>query len=259
MSIVYHYTSQEAAYNIIDTESFRFTNIHFLNDGAEWLGFFDFAKRLHQEAPIPWVAEELARRDKNVEHLGSLGYEDAQGETANMVSVFVACLSSVRDAGSQWVQYANDGQGICLGFDAERLRSWITQSKDFCDPPNGFADWINYDQKKTESLIRQSLKYPEQEAALQKNGSYESEREFRLGYFGVGYWDYTFMPQQNNLKCFVTSRIPDFWHALKEVWVGPGARSEAYFAWDTFLSKKCGGMYQHLLALKKSQSKFRGK
>lgn len=257
MTIIYHYTSQAAALSIVNSESIRFTNLHFLNDSSEYKWFFDRATAIHNDSPIKWMESENIKRAKLAKYLKNLGYADADGGCSEMRSIFISCLTSAVDSAPQWDRYSQSGQGVCLGFDKEAIVAWINKSVDFSDPPNTFCEEVNYDESITDRLIRESEETPALAAALHKNPSYRTEEEFRIGYFGVAYWHYKFLPQDGNLKCFIDSKVPNFWGVLKEIWLGSNSRPEAYFAWDVLLSQVFNGNYLDHISLKRSKSGLR--
>lgn len=115
--MVYHYTDANALLCILDDCAIRATDFRHLNDTQEieyaWCEFLTALKD-RQDAPTEfsdaYKAQLQAIKNADAENLKLLGD-----------SVFVACFSESPDDLNQWRSYAEDGRGVALGFNREKI------------------------------------------------------------------------------------------------------------------------------------------
>jgi Protein of unknown function (DUF2971) len=115
--VVYHYTDANALLCILKDCAIRATDFRHLNDTQEIkYGWSEFLETLGHGRDEPsefsdaYAAQLLSINDAGAENLESLGD-----------SVFVACFSERPDDLNQWRSYADDGRGVALGFDLEKI------------------------------------------------------------------------------------------------------------------------------------------
>jgi hypothetical protein len=111
--ILFHYTDLEGLKNIIDNNSFFFSNSAFLNDKQEFVkGYKSFSK----------IVEDTIIKNTNTNSkpiLEKLFKKISETEKSDR---YVACFSTTGDLLSQWRAYSNDGKGVCIGFDSNKLK-----------------------------------------------------------------------------------------------------------------------------------------
>lgn len=101
--ILYHYTSMDGFLGIIENKSLHATNALFLNDRTEInAGLGIIRDKLHQMVSESGVEKAMAQSEL---------------EWAKRPDVFyVACFSEISTSANQWIQYADKGRGVALGF-----------------------------------------------------------------------------------------------------------------------------------------------
>lgn len=105
MSIAYHYCTLETAYAILSNRSFYLTDIYSSNDSMEIQYQLDLLLRLIKERDI---SEELL--ELNIE-TSKLNYR----------YIYALCLCYEPDLLTLWTRYANDGKGVAIGLDLDKL------------------------------------------------------------------------------------------------------------------------------------------
>ena len=111
---VYHYTSKEAAKNIIEGNTLRFTDRYFLNDYSEGKYIFELCKE-HLENIMP-----ESRLRTYFEK--ALDERIAHGQT-NQFFVYQCSMTTDQDSLCMWNYYTNQDsiQGYNLKFDSEKI------------------------------------------------------------------------------------------------------------------------------------------
>lgn len=136
---LYHYTDLNAALAILENATLRFTDVKYCNDPQEiedGLKIFNkiteqVFNHYHALSPLfiylishirhtlnistSFKAQESERLIQAKDQLGKFGI-DSTKFSYKKSSVFVCCLSQRSDDLRQWLPYANNGQGIALGF-----------------------------------------------------------------------------------------------------------------------------------------------
>jgi hypothetical protein len=133
--ILYHYCDNMKAFNILQNRSIRLSDIRKSNDYLEMKLFFpDIFKVIFYEylkAPFLLLYKQLEGKEAleallvDVQNYYQYGFSDG------FVSNFVICFSEEDDMLSQWRRYANDGQGICIGFEKEFIKKYVSINNDF--------------------------------------------------------------------------------------------------------------------------------
>jgi Protein of unknown function (DUF2971) len=117
--VVYHYTDAHALLCVLRDSAIRATDFRHLNDTQEikyaWKKFISTLKRRKArstEFSDAYNAQLQAIRNAGAEDLDLLAD-----------SVFVACFSESPDDLNQWRNYADDGRGMALGFNREKIQT----------------------------------------------------------------------------------------------------------------------------------------
>lgn len=106
---IYHYTTTEAFFRIVESQELWLSDYAYLNDASEIHHGLDIASRA--------VGELI---DTECEEFGLFGNVIARAK-ANPPRLCVACFSLQRDSLSQWRAYSHGGCGVALGFGAAEL------------------------------------------------------------------------------------------------------------------------------------------
>ncbi len=116
-NLIFHYCSTQTALSILKSNEIWMTNIRNMNDGNETIGvykmFFDLLKKYDKMNSLDAMCKFAATP-------GSIQlYETCLGSYAE----HVVCFSKNPDSVSQWISYADDGYGLAIGFDEDRIKS----------------------------------------------------------------------------------------------------------------------------------------
>lgn len=134
MNCLYHYCSNEKAFNILQSKTIRMGDISKSNDSLELQLFFP---KLHREIyrkyldnPFKFRFEGRKDEDAFREMVKFSEYMWGERFVSGDYSNFVICFSEIKDCLSQWRGYADDGKGCCIGFSKDALQT-------FCDSTKG--------------------------------------------------------------------------------------------------------------------------
>jgi len=112
--VVYHYTSDKAFRNIIQTGTLRASDTSQLPDKAELHRAADIFRSIAQDHALR--AAQQGRPDLYPERLLTLDYA-----RPTLMKCFVTSLTSTADDPGMWASYAVQGSGVALGFDSSQL------------------------------------------------------------------------------------------------------------------------------------------
>jgi hypothetical protein len=108
--ILYHYTSWEAAENILRSQRFRASAHDCTNDSRELIAadatILDAARAIDATS-----SSSVVRR---ILRLFLKTYEDTR--IGKLRRTYLVCFSQLRDDPTQWWEYGAKGQGVCLGL-----------------------------------------------------------------------------------------------------------------------------------------------
>jgi hypothetical protein len=197
--VMYHYTSQSAAENILTSRRMWATDLHAMNDPRE----LTFGREL--------IAQRLKvaiRRGRNELRAGFLQstFRLLTG-MAEQSSCFSISFSEDPRLPHQWRNYAADGTGVALGWSIEEtlpvvpLRMWVaydrTTQRELVDGLINFhldwvADVISEHSKTPEAALLEAgeslARHLEIASLTFKRAKWRAEREFRFAYrFFAGY------------------------------------------------------------------------
>lgn len=121
--LVFYYCSVSTALSILKNHEIWMTDVRNMNDGNETIGvyrmFFDLLEKYDKRKNLSAMLD-FARQPGAIQI-----YETPLGAYPE----YVTCFSKDSDSVSQWVSYADNGQGIAIGFDETsfvRLASGFT-------------------------------------------------------------------------------------------------------------------------------------
>lgn len=135
MNLLYHYASNQKGLGILGSKSIRLSDICKSNDYKEltllFPDIFDEIFVLFKKAPFEFKyvgqnGEEALKSLLNITYQ-MIDDDIESGDFSN----FVLCFSEQPDLLSQWRGYANDGQGISIGFSKELLKRKCNEDKSF--------------------------------------------------------------------------------------------------------------------------------
>ena len=134
MKSLYHYCSNEKAFNILQSKTIRMGDISKSNDSLELQLFFPTLHReiyrKYLENPFKFRYEGKKDEDAFREMVRFSEYMWSERFVSGDYSNFVVCFSETKDCLSQWRGYADDGKGCCIGFSKDALQT-------FCDSTKG--------------------------------------------------------------------------------------------------------------------------
>lgn len=107
MTTLFHYTSLPTFLAIVESQSIRFCELSKSNDLTEGTFILESLRGLMKHAGMP----------NQIQTCVSHSLERLIG----IYSYFGFCLTSEGDDLGQWRAYANDGQGVAIGFNLEKL------------------------------------------------------------------------------------------------------------------------------------------
>lgn len=129
-SMLYHYTSAEAAAKIVESGRLWATEISHLNDASEFLHGRQVAREVVTARLVEWA--DLVEFKDTVDLLQRV----AAGLASTAVpKIFVSAFSSLGDSRSQWGLYCKGLGGVALGFDHEKLRRLTPQGYPYPSAP----------------------------------------------------------------------------------------------------------------------------
>lgn len=122
---LYHYTSSSVLVSIIQSRKIRLSARWHLNDPREGEDFKDFLNGY-----VSADSEKAEKAKKAIELLNNFHF-------------YVACFSEHGDVLSQWRAYAQDGEGISIGFNRKHLFNCIAKQSLMVARPVEYADNLN--------------------------------------------------------------------------------------------------------------------
>jgi hypothetical protein len=108
---LFHYTTENALFSILDSSKLWFTSIYHMDDPEELNFGFSVARELFKEAAER--SKGLARRFCRERA------EDADRQRIREMIAFYSVSFGLRDVEKQWMKYAEKGHGVALGLAPE--------------------------------------------------------------------------------------------------------------------------------------------
>lgn len=174
-NIIYHYCPIEAFYGIVESKKIWLTDSRYMNDKYEGTWIDKVAKETISSLNGEYNEEVLNNFHHHYNSMKNKKY-------------YLACFSKESDKLSQWRGYADDGQGIAIGFSRDAI--YLTHNFDF---ELSLMD-VMYDKLKQISIIQNTMEAfrnpTDSDLAISlkelsiwyKNPSFEEERETRFVY-----------------------------------------------------------------------------
>ncbi|WP_073273404.1 DUF2971 domain-containing protein [Anaerocolumna jejuensis] len=120
--IGYHYCTVESFYKIISTSIIRFGNVLKMNDSTELRWLADVINSYVEEYTHNWDDEKRKEAKRFLsENLFNFLEDFLLNDYQGNKDKYICCFSEENDLLSQWRGYADDGHGVCIGFDLEAL------------------------------------------------------------------------------------------------------------------------------------------
>ena len=114
--IYYHYCSVDTFFNIMQTSTLRLGNPLSMNDSAEVIWFLELVgEYVDNEESYKGISERWELVEKIMKDM-----------IREIDFPYILCLSRESDVLSQWRSYANDGKGVAIGIDVDRLLRYST-------------------------------------------------------------------------------------------------------------------------------------
>jgi hypothetical protein len=141
-SVLYHYTSWDAAKAILASREFWATSHDCTNDRAELVS---------ADEVILEVAKELLNQTMGLaaEVLKSFIGSYSELHVTRVISICLACFSESRDDASQWKNYGDGGHGLCLGIK-------VVNELPPRDPPSALIR-VDYSEESWRAELKQSF------------------------------------------------------------------------------------------------------
>lgn len=139
--ILYHYTTQSGLLGIIEDKSIRATDIFYLNDSTEYTYAFDLMhekiKELIENLPSKDLPPAIGSNKINKKDISQIKHkilETIQDLLKSLwkvkengyFDIFICSFSKHPDQLSQWRGYCPNGNGLCIGFNTEKLKDLMT-------------------------------------------------------------------------------------------------------------------------------------
>jgi len=210
--VLYHYCSLPTFQKIIEGRSIWLSDISKSNDFMELVWVYKELKKYCKELQLKYLKSQIEKY-KIGESVPKYDSEDHKKEllliednlTSPQYDTYAFCLSEVKDQLSQWRGYADDGNGICIGFNMEYFNC---MNKDSVSTNEFLLRKVNYGEKEFMAFIEsQSIlgnysndkssaeNYRIVENALQtihtyeafyKNPAFIEEYEWRIAFSSAG-------------------------------------------------------------------------
>lgn len=155
---VYHYCSFDSFYNIIRSKKFRLGDLTTMNDPTE-LGLRN----------VNWADEIFNAYKKNYfdftytvngvkcgmkEYLKILKLQSALSANGKYSDLYFAlCMSKKVDDLNQWRVYGDNGKGVCIGFNEDKIVDYQDSHKGFMYKEMEYIDFSLITEKIAESIL----------------------------------------------------------------------------------------------------------
>ena len=172
-SIIYHYTSDKAFREIIQTATLRASDTSGLPDKDELTRAAELFRTIAQERAL--VAAERGRSDLYPARLLGLTYA-----RPTLTRCFVTSMTTAEDDPAMWASYAADGSGVAIGFDSSQLMLLNESPSQHL----GFFE-VSYEDFQQQAFFEWLLHRWESQAMLPSTMNAGHGQEYLLSRFGV--------------------------------------------------------------------------
>lgn len=135
-NLLYYYCSMDTFASIIKSKSVWLRSLSEMNDPSELiLHNVNFAQQIflhYQKAPfnIKYIDSENEEAMKVLLYPAHCFFSWGANAIHNNL-FFAMCMSSQENSLSQWRMYADNGKGVCLGFDKCKIQEYIKDTPDY--------------------------------------------------------------------------------------------------------------------------------
>jgi len=249
---LYHYTNVNALNGIIVNKKLWLGSLRHMNDASEELYFIDLLKKAV-------IVSKHDITDTQCERIDSM-FKKLERDLSESPA-YVSCFSKRKDDAAQWERYADQGEGFCIEFDAQKLDKFIRgdlflqevyyrrdvlkhehidpilewlENPEYTGGFNTFEDWMG-------NIKSCACSY--------KHPSFEQEEEVRLvllpelAKFAEGKWDYII--SGGVIKKYFILDIEEiekkinfsFYDTVKGIYIGPKSKQDPKILYEYFRSK----------------------
>ena len=217
MDIIWHYTTQEAAFKIISDMKLRLTRQDFMDDFNEFRYLQISASRIPDDHLYSKIAHQYSK-DQDVWDL-----------FMKPNRTFLGCFSKNDDDIALWERYGGASKGVAIGFDSRAIA----------------VEDVRYESNESSVKLIESLldKYRDDYVRFHnaispinevtKQIHYKSENELRVRKYVPDLSQQLFFTKESTICPFINMDIPE--QSITEIKLGPRARANAEFAWRDFL------------------------
>lgn len=159
--LIYHYCSVQTFTNIIKNNTVRLYDLETMSDYSELAlsksGICDKIQSLYENKPFHFSYDLNGTKNNNMNTFLSLtnfGSILKRGKTISCAF----CMSKEQDSLSQWRLYADNGKGVCLGFNKKQMKKFIANDKCYDLTPVKYIDDFNLLEERFAAEILQKLK-----------------------------------------------------------------------------------------------------
>lgn len=238
-NIVYHYCDLSTALSILKTKQLRLTSIRNLNDTYEEIGIYKLFCKFLKEY------DKEQRLNKFLELSDTSGCFQLYNNCLGAYPYYISCFSKEEDSVSQWNSYADNGNGVALGFDLSQFMllqkegilkcfdvNYLNDNDIKSEIPNIYSSLImNIEHSEWSMMDRfmEIMHYKYGNPERYKLYHYESEKEFRIiyeynngGTKELNEWkigEQEVYARRNCLNTYVPLSFPQ--EAIKSIMLGP--------------------------------------
>lgn len=184
---VYHYCSIDSFLSIIQNSKIWLSDVRKLNDRSEcsWI----------RDKVNSKIQRYLAELDATALDAWNMGYKMGADDESDQLTVYTTSFSECYDSLSQWRSYAQDGQGLAIGFSKTHLK--VLGNK---YPNRIIFNKVIYDEEKqaefVDTIVKENIDKLQYKAVahcglelstnylikfpLYKNPSFHEENEWRI-------------------------------------------------------------------------------
>ncbi|SEW34437.1 Protein of unknown function [Ruminococcaceae bacterium KH2T8] len=208
--LIYHYCKFSTFEQIIKNKTIRLQDITKSNDSSEILWALRQIREFYKECDGYKPGD--TQLDLYVQKcLDSLFYQNDTNDD-NFIKFFVACFSFQKDMLSQWRGYADDGQGVAIGFDKGLLMkneccgykllglrsgSVIYDESEQYNFIKNNLEWFYECEGKMSDIDKKNITFNDEtreaffklllDAVFIKNPFFSEEKEWRVAMYGIDY------------------------------------------------------------------------
>lgn len=205
--LIYYYCSMETFFSIITSKTIWLRNLLEMNDPSELLlhkvNIVDHIINRYKNNLFEFKYIDKENKEALIAYLSSTFFQFTSGINGiNNNFFFALCMSSEEDSLGQWRAYADNGKGVCLGFNKHTIKNYIKdksnlqlQEIEYFDDIDAIIDKICYsmldeikeiyrskDEKQLKEYPYNILSHCMQNWSKYKTCDYSMEKETRLVY-----------------------------------------------------------------------------